>query len=925
MKELYEDIKRYKEFTMGSYKALIDDAEEYFDAKNYHLDVVDVIIPAAAEAFKINLFIFEKIGGVAVLVRHLPQREKTSRDIYLMYDHSHYNAIVKNEEESSSPKPSSPKPKPKPVLNIVQEEKVDEIEMWVSDEENCYPSASQSTVNSDMECEDDVQIQDPPEVFVPGSVKKKKHCKNRLDTSLFFNLPEELVDRLPWDVTGNHIYKVKCKEDDWYNRQLDGHCWKSTSSTRKGLDGTRKFGTCKGSHICRNPQCPKWTTEKVRNKIDFQREAKGSYTCSSCGYYAVREKCTAIKVTEYDRSQNTLTIYHQGNHTCTCQPNLIAKKQYVEDNVLKRDLRNTPREMKIDLIGYYLASDEIDKAWEVAEMMDDSKMLEKIRYTGKQPGQRQFTPEDEVESMKNIKKLKETTDKKDKYHIYKIGCKAIGSEASYVFKSSKQAGLIALKMDESNQEENNMSELVEEPLYMDGIHSRCKNYKTLTLWMYHPGMKKIMRLASMECERENTENVKLFLQTFNSMLAEIKGDSDYIFNPKMGFYCDEAGAFINAIEQVYGQGMVGRIKTCQWHFKHDARLQMKNVKVGDKETFEQSFNRLCYCSTATEYEKVSAALEDICERNNIMKWFKWWKARRFHIVPAFRGFNLSGLNMAETGHSMMAAGQKKLWLSVAAWKDTCSMIIQDSTYMAFCNNTGRVSGKGLNLIQSKARQRQEESHFIQSCCDALETGDIDAEVNIDSDPSKFFLSQKRAKHKFPIHSDYSNIEQEKKRKKKKTKNQAGKSKSKSKSTDDNSSDRYYDLVPEDIENEKLNENPPTLVHLAGLISRCYGCQLEFDKKNMQKPKDFVFKFLTFRTWPTGRGQWRTDKNRSPTYYHATDLACLRRMKELKKIEMDAIYCTNKTWNNLTLAHIEYLKSIKLYDHLKVNRAALCQT
>ena len=27
--------------------------------------------------------------------------------------------------------------------------------------------------------------------------------------------------------------------------------------------------------------------------------------------------------------------------------------------------------MKIDIIGYYLATDQIEKAWEVAEMTDD--------------------------------------------------------------------------------------------------------------------------------------------------------------------------------------------------------------------------------------------------------------------------------------------------------------------------------------------------------------------------------------------------------------------------------------------------------------------------------------------------------------------------------------------------------------------------
>ena len=43
--------------------------------------------------------------------------------------------------------------------------------------------------------------------------------------------------------------------------------------------------------------------------------------------------------------------------------------------------------MKIDLIGYYLATGHIKKAWETAELMDDNSILEKLCYTGKIPGQ----------------------------------------------------------------------------------------------------------------------------------------------------------------------------------------------------------------------------------------------------------------------------------------------------------------------------------------------------------------------------------------------------------------------------------------------------------------------------------------------------------------------------------------------------------
>ena len=38
-----------------------------------------------------------------------------------------------------------------------------------------------------------------------------------------------------------------------------------------------------------------------------------------------------------------------------------------------------PKELKIDLIGYQLAQGEVEKAWEIAEKMDDNSIIEKLR------------------------------------------------------------------------------------------------------------------------------------------------------------------------------------------------------------------------------------------------------------------------------------------------------------------------------------------------------------------------------------------------------------------------------------------------------------------------------------------------------------------------------------------------------------------
>ena len=102
-------------------------------------------------------------------------------------------------------------------------------------------------------------------------------------------------------------------------------------------------------------------------------------------------------------------------------------------------------------------------------------------------------------------------------------------------------------------------------------------------------------------------------------------------------------------------------------------------------------NKLCQTSTANKYEKVSTCLQNICDSNNVSNWWNWWHARRYHIVPAYRGFNLPQLNLAEGGNSMIKT-RKPISLAVAAWRDMVMMIMQNHDYEAFINQSAKVTG-----------------------------------------------------------------------------------------------------------------------------------------------------------------------------------------------------------------------------------------
>ena len=74
------------------------------------------------------------------------------------------------------------------------------------------------------------------------------------------------------------------------------------------------------------------------------------------------------------------------------KPHMLAKgkqkkkEMHAEDATLNRDLCKTPRELKLDIIGYYLARGQIEKAVEVANKMSNNRIIEKLRYLTKDGG-----------------------------------------------------------------------------------------------------------------------------------------------------------------------------------------------------------------------------------------------------------------------------------------------------------------------------------------------------------------------------------------------------------------------------------------------------------------------------------------------------------------------------------------------------------
>ena len=237
-------------------------------------------------------------------------------------------------------------------------------------------------------------------------------------------------------------------------------------------------------------------------------------------------------------------------------------------------------------------------------------------------------------SINAVVKLKRGQDSIDPYHIFKVNDKKWNGNPTFVMKSSRLAAETALWMDTHNKK-TPMTECV---VFMDRLHSRVKDYTTLTLWVENPIICKTQRLASMECTSEDTENVTIFLQNFLAILRKVKKDPNYMWKPCM-IMADENSANKRAVGNVLGEDMRQRTVSCQWHLLRCAEKVLHRIDVQDLDDFMKLCNLLVKnVVTKNAYEEYHIKLEMICICNNVKSWIDFWHKRHFHFVGAFRGF-----------------------------------------------------------------------------------------------------------------------------------------------------------------------------------------------------------------------------------------------------------------------------------------------
>lgn len=144
-----------------------------------------------------------------------------------------------------------------------------------------------------------------------------------------------------------------------------------------------------------------------------------------------------------------------------------------------------------------------------------------------------------------------------------------------MFKTSKQQLNLALETDREGQ-----GHLRVEPCHVDGKYNRVTGYITISLVVYNPNLRQMMKIATMECLTESKANVGLFWSYLNKALQEFTGDDHYMFKPHL-YVFDEGGGFWASLQETMGPEEVTRAVSCERHWGFSVERNAKKLTGED--------------------------------------------------------------------------------------------------------------------------------------------------------------------------------------------------------------------------------------------------------------------------------------------------------------------------------------------------------
>ena len=629
---------------------------------------------------------------------------------------------------------------------------------------------------------------------------------------------------------------------------------------------------------------------------------------------------------KYEYSTGIAKVYHIGNHKCW--PQITTDSAQLLSLVQKPVKRKgSAKDVAIEEILEFIDKGDMDGAEREAEAwVDRRKVKRTIESLKPMHGS-------EENSFDTVAELKKKTDEKDKYYIYQLGNKKYGNTVDHVFKSSKKMAQMAIEMDVDREE--NILQL--ENAYFDATHSRVQNFKSLGMWLVHPAMKKILRLASMEIRSEHHEDIALFLTLFNKILAEVTGIPGYKFNPRY-FVCDEARANYKAIALVYGEEFAAqRVKGCQWHFKSDVQKHIKHVRPVDQDRFVDTCFKMCEVTTVADYNCLKAILDEMSEESPEIKPFiNYWHPRRSHVFRPFRGGGLPGVNLSEQANkSFKPSSSKAMHLVTAAKYDAATMVLQEREIDMFLRNFLKAPGRGVSRSEKIARDHAEQMKIAQDFANIFDNiEDVLMEAEEANNPSMYIPKAQSSFRAPKVKRTSKNGERGRGRgrggrgrvkrsgQKKGKDNPEGMDGNKDgggqkdsggqKETGEEDMEALLeekiilamDVTGSELITERKNkvDNPPVIIIASWRITQCKGCKKGISKEDKKYPHNLVIRRRgVYGYFNPHTKMWSQDE--ANIHFHL-DMKCLR--KNDPSLEKRHFVCNDEDFCKLDRAQMEVL-------------------
>ena len=496
MADKYEEYVNF--YHPVSKQKYMEDVTHFFVDNDYTSEIMNLIVPATADALGIQLVIFQEMRASDPVTK-TPLPSRMQKQVYganlgrpLVHVQlegegvdGHYSALILLE---SAVKKAAREEEMKKLSQSLMEE--GEEEMSEQEEVDLYHQFDDVTEDEEVEVvmvvdsDEEVEGQsgkgvETGEVEVVGKKKTDKkaagpsdfreediitfceqehiaHSSERVHFPeyLFVDVEPEYVDKIPDDIDGKKKYIIKnVTEDTWLKAQRDRRHFLMTTSKQKGLVGKRKIGWCAGSLICENEDCTFYNHTTERNCYNFTHKRNPMLrVCFSCEAVGTERLCMGRKLTIFDRQAKTLTVLHINKHTCSLRQDLSKDDEFMRNLV----------EENPDLPASALTKKHLRKLFrekDFAGMMSESEKFantRRFRYLIKKYRQEQAQYPTSEHSWDAVRILRKQVEEIDPFFIYSMNVEDTNDKPGYIFKSSRQAMELAALMDSDIVSDNPM-------------------------------------------------------------------------------------------------------------------------------------------------------------------------------------------------------------------------------------------------------------------------------------------------------------------------------------------------------------------------------------------------------------------------------------------------------------------------------------